>query len=90
MAWDRTAISLVAHGALLVVRNPADGGAARYTAAALSLALALLVAVLGRMRAIELGDADERRYARVPTLPLLAITVGVVVLGIADLVAILA
>ena len=90
MAWDRTALALIAHGALLVVRDPASGGAARYTAAGLSLALALLVAVLGRVRALELAKADENRYARVPNRPLLAITAGVLVLGVADLVAILA
>ena len=90
MAWDRTALALIAHGALLVVRNPGEGGAARFTAAALSLALALLVAVLGRMRAIEIADSDQTRYARIPTVPLMVLTVGVLALGVADLVAILA
>lgn len=90
MAWDRTALALIAHGALLVARNPDDGGVARFTAAALSLALALLVAVLGRMRAIEIADSDRTRTARVPTVPLAVLTVGVLALGVADLFAILA
>lgn len=89
MAWDRTALALIGHGALLVVRNPADGGPARFTAAALSLALALLVAFFGRMRALEIADSDRTRYAHVPRLQLFVITGGVLVLAAADLVAIL-
>jgi hypothetical protein len=53
------------------------------------LALALLVAVLGRMRAIEIADSDRTRSARVPTVPLAVLTVGVLALGVADLFAIL-
>lgn len=90
MAWDRTALALIAHGALLIVRDPANAGAPRLTAAGLSLALALLVAVLARRRALEIADSDRTRSARVPTGPLLAITAGVLVLGVADVVAILA
>ncbi|MBA3741731.1 DUF202 domain-containing protein [Sporichthya sp.] len=89
MAWDRTALALIAHGALLVVRDPGGGGPARFTAAALSLALALMVAVLGRLRADEIADSDKTRYAHVPTRPLLLITAGVLALGVADLVTIL-
>ena len=89
MAWDRTALALIAHGALLVIRNPSDGGPARFTPAALSLALALLVAVFGRMRAYEIADSDQTRYAHVPRLQLFTITAGVLALGVADLVAIL-
>jgi uncharacterized membrane protein YidH (DUF202 family) len=88
MAWDRTALALIAHGALLVIRNPGAGGPARWTGAGLSLALALLVAGVGRVRAAQIADSDRTRYARVPTLPLLTITAGVLALGIADLVAI--
>ena len=90
MAWDRTALALIAHGALLIIRDPASGGVARFTAAALSLARALRVAVLGRKRAIEIADSDTTRHARVPTQSLVLITAGVLVLGVADLVAILA
>lgn len=90
MAWDRTALALIAHGALLIVREPTSAGAARLTAAGLSLALALMVAVLARRRGLELADSDRTRYARVPTRPLVLITVGVLALGVADLIAILA
>ncbi|GAA0609668.1 hypothetical protein GCM10009547_09700 [Sporichthya brevicatena] len=89
LAWDRTALALIAHGAFVLVRNPTDGSPARIVSAALSLALALLVAGLGRLRAREIGDSDRTRYARVPTRPLMILTAGVLLLGVADLVAIL-
>ena len=88
MAWDRTALALIAHGALLVVKNPGESGPARWVPAGLSLALALMVAFFGRTRALEIADSDKTRYARVPTSQLVAITVGVLALGVADLVAI--
>jgi uncharacterized membrane protein YidH (DUF202 family) len=87
MAWDRTALALIAHGALLVVRDPQDGSPARWTAAAMSLALALLVAVIGRMRANEISD--RARVARVPRRHLLVITAGVLALGVADVASVL-
>jgi uncharacterized membrane protein YidH (DUF202 family) len=89
MAWDRTALALIAHGALLVVRNPGAGSPVRWTGAGLSLALAMLVAVLGRLRGLEIADADRTRYARVPRTPLLVITAGVLVVGCVDLLAVL-
>jgi putative membrane protein len=88
MAWDRTALALIGHGALLVIRHPGDGGPARWTPAALSLALALLVAVLGRLRAIEIADSDQTRRAHVPTFALVTLAAGLLVLGVLDLVAI--
>jgi uncharacterized membrane protein YidH (DUF202 family) len=89
MAWDRTALALIAHGALLVIKHPGESGPARWVPAVLSLGLALMVAAFGRTRALEIADADRTRYARVPTSQLVAITAGVVALGLADLVAIL-
>jgi uncharacterized membrane protein YidH (DUF202 family) len=89
MAWDRTALALIAHGVVLVIRHPGESGPARWTPAVMSLALALLVAVFGRMRAEEILDSDRTRYAHVPRMQLMVITIGVLALGIADLVSVL-
>lgn len=89
MAWDRTALALIAHGALLVVRHPGDSDPIRWVGAGLSLVLAMVVAGFGRLRALEIADSDSTRYARVPRTPLYVITAGVVVVACVDLAAIL-
>ncbi len=90
MAWDRTALALITHGALLVVRDPAEADATRIAAAGASLALALVAAALGWLRAAEIVHSDTTKLAPTARTALVILTVGVLVLGLLDLLTIAA
>ena len=90
MAWDRTALALITHGALLVVRDPAGADATRIVAAGWSLALALVAAALGWLRVAEIAHSDTTKLAPTARTALLVLTVGVLVLGALDLLTIAA
>lgn len=88
MAWDRTALALIAHGALLMVRQPDEAGAARIVAAILSVGLAVAAALLGRRRAVQIAASDTTRRAPVPTKALIGLAAGTLALAMADVVTI--
>jgi uncharacterized membrane protein YidH (DUF202 family) len=86
LAWDRTALALLANGALLLVRDVREMTGPVVLAAALAPVAALAVAVTGRRRASQLArrPADTLPGARVPVHVAGAVTVGV---GLAVLIA---
>lgn len=88
MAWDRTALILIVHGALLVIHEPGAAGPARIAPAAASLALALVAALLGRLRAREIAGGDVSRRVPVPRRALVILTLGVLVIAALDVLAV--
>lgn len=85
LAWERTALGILANGALLVLREAGSGDPVARVGACWAAALALLVVHLGRSRSlVVLAGARSGRVAAAPgALAILA--VGVVVLGVFDL-----
>lgn len=88
-AWDRTALGLLGHGALLVLREPLSAGPARLSAAAFSLVLAFGAVVLGHLRAKEISTSGRTRHAPAAGTALGILTCGLLVLAGFDIVAIL-
>ena len=81
LAWDRTALGLLANGALLLLRDAGSADPAQWAAAGWAVALAVAVAWAGRGRA--------RRITREPpAMQLRLLGIGVAVLGFLDVLAI--
>jgi|SRR5882672_5913435 len=85
LAWDRTALAILANGALLLVSNVDRNDVLRITAAVVAVAVALLAAYLGRIRVQQIVDAARRHQVvnAGPAMTLLA--GGVLLLGVLEL-----
>lgn len=85
LSWDRTALGILTNGAVLLVANLDRGNSLRIAAAAASALVALLAALLGRSRALQIVGAARNRYVVTagPAMTLLA--AGVLILGVLDL-----
>jgi putative membrane protein len=85
LAWDRTALAILANGALLLVSNLDRDDVLRIAAATVSVALASLAAYLGRLRAQQIVGAARRGHVANagPAMTLLA--GGVLLLGVLDI-----
>lgn len=86
LAWDRTAIGLGAHAAVLLLHNGNQPGPLRLTIAALSVGLAGFAVLAGVLRARRVQPGSQRPPA--PTAMLVALAAGIATLGVLDLVAI--
>jgi hypothetical protein len=78
LSWDRTALGLLANGALLMLRDVQPLGPARLGPAGAALLLAVLCALAGRRRAKRIG-----RPTAPPTLEVVMLGVTVTMLGLA-------
>lgn len=85
LAWDRTALALLGNGALLVLRDVRGAGGPAYVPAASALVVAVVVAVLGRRRARQLGAGPVAGAGRA-VVAAGACTVGIGVLAVVVLV----
>ncbi len=83
LSWDRTALGLLANGALLLLRDVQPLGAARLVPAGAALLLAVLCALAGRRRAKRIGAPTVMVAA--PTLEVVGLGATVTVLGLAVL-----
>ena len=85
MAWDRTALSLLGSGALLVMRDAGNTHPLRLAAAVVAALLAAMCGVLARTRAHNLADHNHRRTLTPPTVPALLLASGVVLMALLEL-----
>ena len=84
LAWERTALGVLANGALLVLRDAGSHAPIARAGACWAAALALLTVQLGRSRRqVVLVGARRGQVPPAPG-PLLLLTVGVLVLGVLD------
>lgn len=81
LSWDRTALALLANGALLFFRLNHTGDPLGWVPAGLALTTALTCAVLGRVRHHRIVGI-ETSTVRANTGALVAVTVMVVALGL--------
>lgn len=81
LSWDRTALTLLVNGALLLFRVNHSGELLGWVPAGLALAAALACAVLGRVRHHH-TVGTETASVRANTGALVAVTVMVVTLGL--------
>lgn len=89
LAWDRTALALLANGALLVMRDAADTHPLRLVAAGIAGLLAAMCGVLARSRARILADRGTRAHLRSPTVAVYLLTAGVCLLAALEIASIL-
>lgn len=89
LAWDRTALALLANAALLIMRDAAATDPLRMVAAVLAATLAAMCGALARSRARTLADPTSRSHLRSPTGAVLVLTGGVCVIAILEVTAIL-
>lgn len=85
LAWDRTALLLAGHGAVLMVHEPSSAGPTRTAAALASLVLAALAVGLGLLRGREVANPGSVAHAGIAVHTL---AVGLFGLGILDIVTI--
>lgn len=84
LAWERTALGILANGALLVLRDAGSGDPVARIGACWAVGLALLVLHLGRNRSRSvLVGARIGRVAAAP-VSLSVLTMGVLALGVFD------
>lgn len=84
LAWERTALGILANGALLVLRDAGSGEPVARIGACWAGALAVFVLHTGRARSrAVLAGARTGRVDAVPGA-LIALTFGVLVLGVLD------
>jgi putative membrane protein len=81
LSWDRTALGLLANGALLMLRDVQPLAAARLVPAGTALLLAVLCALAGRRRAKRIVRPTATVAA--PTLEVVLLGATVTVLGLA-------
>jgi uncharacterized membrane protein YidH (DUF202 family) len=86
LAWDRTALSALGNGALLLVRDLHRGDSLRIAGAVVAAAVALLAAWLGRQRGEEIAHAARHRHVVTAGPAMIMVAVGVLALGVVDLV----
>ena len=93
LAWERTALGLLANGALLLLRDAGSADPARWAAAGWAAVLAVAAAWLGRSRAQTItrettAGRPDAVHVPAPTVELTLLGVGVAVLGFLDVLAI--
>lgn len=86
LAWERTALGILVNGALLVLRDAGSGDPVARVGACWAAALALFTVALGRCRRqVVLAGAGQGDVGPAPA-QLVALTVGVLVLGVLDVI----
>jgi uncharacterized membrane protein YidH (DUF202 family) len=89
LAWDRTALALLANGALLILRDAGSTSSLRLVAAVLAGLLAAMCGVLARTRARAVADHQRHGFLHPPDRAALCLAAGVVAMGCLEVVAIL-
>lgn len=84
LAWDRTALAMLANGALLLLRDVRSGSGLAYVPATVALVAAVTVAALGRRRARRVVTGPLAGAGRVVAAAGLC-TVGIGVLAVVAL-----
>jgi uncharacterized membrane protein YidH (DUF202 family) len=90
LSWDRTALAVLTNGAVLLVRNLNSDDVLRMAGASVAAAVALLAAYLGRLRAQQIAGAGRSRHVVHAGPAMVALTLGVLALGLLDLATIVA
>ncbi len=84
LAWERTALGILANGALLVLRDGGSGDPVARAGACWAAALALLTVQLGRSRRQVVLDGARSGRILAPQWHVTVLAFGVAVLGVFD------
>ncbi|MGQ0846585.1 MAG: DUF202 domain-containing protein [Sporichthyaceae bacterium] len=88
LAWDRTALALLANAALLTVRDAGGTHPLRLATAILAALLAVMCGVLARTRARTLAHPAGRDRLAAPTAAIYLLAGGVAAIATLELIAI--